>query len=126
MTTVLLSRTCNFYSKLFRIATAQCSTQIEQWKDINGCSNYQVSDLGNVKNKKLNRKFQINIETFKKTNRLVQINLITDNKQQKRHSLSRLILEHFKPQENMNKLYACHLDGNRYNNVLSNLKWNKS
>eukprot|EP01084_Bolivina_argentea_P293016 503900_1 len=124
--TVMLLKRYNFCLTLFCTANAHFSTQIEQWKDINGFSNYQVSDLGNIKNKKLNRKFRINIETFKKRNKAVQITLTTDSKQTKTLYLNRLILQHFKPQENMNKMYACHLDGNSYNNVLSNLEWNKS
>eukprot|EP01084_Bolivina_argentea_P258914 436684_1 len=126
MTTILLTRRCNLYPKLFRTTSTHFSTKTEQWKGINGCSNYQVSDQGNVINKKLNRKFWTNIERFKKMNRSVQIILITDDKRTKPWYLNRLILEHFKPQENMDKMYACHLDGNSYNNVLSNLEWNKS
>eukprot|EP01084_Bolivina_argentea_P258913 436683_1 len=126
MTTILLTRRCNLYPKLFRTTSTHFSTKTEQWKGINGCSNYQVSDQGNVINKKLNRKFWTNIERFKKMNRSVQIILITDDKRTKPWYLNRLILEHFKPQENMDKMYACHLDGNSYNNVLSNLEWTKS
>eukprot|EP01084_Bolivina_argentea_P253015 424895_1 len=128
MATVLLNRRFNFYSRLFHTAcaTTHFSTEIEQWKDINGCSNYQVSDLGNVKNKKFNRKFRINVERFKKMKIPVQIQLRTDDTRNKMWYLNRLILEHFNSHENMNKMYACHLDGNSFNNVLSNLEWNKS
>lgn len=46
----------------------------------------------------------------------------TDGKRH-RYSVHRLILENFKPVENMQKLQVNHIDGNKLNNRLDNLEW---
>ena len=76
----------------------------EQWRDIGGCSNYQVSNLGNVINKKLNRQFKINVNRFKGRNRNVQVTLYDSNRNQIKRELGRLVLEHFKPPHDANEL----------------------
>ena len=46
----------------------------------------------------------------------------TDGKRH-RYSVHRLILENFKPVEDMQKLQVNHIDGNKLNNRLDNLEW---
>ena len=48
--------------------------------------------------------------------------MVTDDGKNKRISVSRLILSAFKPESNQT-LVASHIDGDKYNNLLSNLKW---
>lgn len=39
------------------------------------------------------------------------------------HLVHRLVLQHFKPCENMDKLQVNHIDGNKDNNCINNLEW---
>eukprot|EP01083_Nonionella_stella_P101501 287786_1 len=91
---------------------------LERWKVIDGSSNYQVSSLGNVKNTKRNKLLKIDIRRF-----LVIVYLTYDGKQRMRYAVGRLVLDTFEPRDTADKLFAIHIDGNKYNNALSNLKW---
>eukprot|EP01084_Bolivina_argentea_P022507 41826_1 len=51
--------------------------------------------------------------------------IIKKKKKKKNQYLNRLVLKHFNPQQNMDEMYALHLDGNRYNNTLGNLVWSE-
>lgn len=46
-----------------------------------------------------------------------------DNGVQKMHLVHRLVLQHFKPCENIDKLQVNHIDGNKDNNCVDNLEW---
>lgn len=45
------------------------------------------------------------------------------NGKQHAYSVHRLVLENFRPVENMENLQVNHIDGNKSNNSLSNLEW---
>lgn len=95
------------------------STQ-EEWalmKPIN-LSNYQISTLGRI--------FNIQTERFVsgtiRRDGYVDISLIDDTHINKKHKLHRLVAQIFLPNPE-NKLTVDHIDRDRTNNKLSNLRW---
>ena len=109
-----LNRTCR------ALSYRSFSTHLERWKDINGLTKYQVSSFGNVKSKKRNKVLRIDAERI---NGSATIRLISDSGALKWRTVSRLVLEAFLPTTNSESLFAIHIDGDRYNNKLDNLKW---
>ena len=105
----------------------------EIWKDIHGFEGfYQVSDIGRVRS--VDR-----VVTFKdgsmrkykgkvlkphvdKTIGYERLSLCNNDGCNSK-SVHRLVLETFKPYENMNNLDVNHIDGNKLNNHLTNLEW---
>ena len=89
----------------------------EQYKIINGFSNYEISNFGNVRNIKTGLILkQSNIKGYKK------INLVNDNGEGITHRVHRLIAEYFIPNPN-NKPIIDHIDNNKSNNNVNNLRW---
>ena len=88
---------------------------LEEWKDIE-YSNYTVSNLGNIKNKKTNKY----IRPFKNNSGLYV--LLTINNIRKTVSVHRLVAKTFIPNPE-NKPQVNHIDGNRWNNNIENLEW---
>lgn len=84
----------------------------EIWLKIIGYDNYSISNFGNVRNDKTSRILK-NCEV----NGYLHINLC--NKQFRIH---RLVALTFIPNIN-NKEYIDHIDGNKKNNHISNLRW---
>ena len=95
----------------------------EEWRDIIGYPNYQVSNMGNVHNTKLKRNMRLDPAPFKRMNKPIQVVLSQKYKIVKRMHLSRLVLMHFNPDPDMHEKYAVHIDRDKYNNKLSNLEW---
>eukprot|EP01083_Nonionella_stella_P229556 812391_1 len=89
---------------------------------MDGCSNYQVSSLGNVKNIKLNKLLKIDIARFQILNNVPRIYVTSDDRR-RGYGLARLVLGMFEPRDTTDKLFAIHIDGNKYNNDLANLIW---
>jgi hypothetical protein len=88
----------------------------EIWKDIKNYEGlYQVSNLGNIKNiltKQILGKFgKRYYETY-----------LYKNGKRKCFKIHRLVAQAFIPNLN-NKSEVNHIDGNRYNNTVSNLEW---
>eukprot|EP01084_Bolivina_argentea_P276833 472451_1 len=98
--------------------------QAEQWRDISNFSKYLVSSSGKVKTRKSGLLLSININRCQKTNKPVQLQLTRDDGKRVNWSLSRLVLNAFKPIENSNEMFATHMNGNIYDNNLGNLTWN--
>lgn len=91
---------------------------MENWKTINNFENYEVSDLGRVRNKKTGKVLKPKISN----SGYEYISLYKKGKETKKY-IHRLMLENFKPCDNMNNLVVNHKDENKQNNIISNLEW---
>ena len=89
---------------------------MEIWKDISEF-NYQVSDMGNVKNKKSGRILKMSID--KNGYKIFTLGL---NGKQFNKKLHRVVAEMFIPNIE-NKPQVNHIDGDKSNNVVYNLEW---
>lgn len=89
----------------------------EIWKDIDNFTNYKISNLGNIYNKKLKR----NMKTFISQNGYITTNIKIKNHQYhlKNH---KIVAQMFINNPNN---YPCvnHIDGNKLNNKFDNLEW---
>lgn len=95
---------------------------MEVWKDIKGFENYQISSIGRVKSKpKHYMPEKILTGTIDK-NGYIFVGLRKDNKPYVR-AVHRLVLENFKPIDNMNILQVDHINRDRQDNRLINLRW---
>jgi len=90
---------------------------MEEWKPIEDYDNYEISNLGNVRNKKRNKLLTpiINNKNY------YQLNLCKNNKR-KNFQLHRLIAIAFIPNPN-NLPITDHIDKNSLNNSIDNLRW---
>jgi len=93
----------------------------EIWKTIKYAPNYEISNLGNIKNKKTNRLLTINYERLKKDNKRARPGL-SHNGKIKGYYLHRIVAEHFLDNPD-NLPEVNHIDGDFYNNNLDNLEW---
>ena len=92
-------------------------TETEIWKTIDGYETYSVSTFGNVRNDVTERIKKPNINTVG----YLDFDLYKNNKR-KHHSLHRLIAIAFIPNSD-NKNDVDHIDNNRLNNSIENLRW---
>lgn len=93
----------------------------EEWKQVSYAPNYEISTLGNVKNKTTNKILYLNYERVKKTNTRMRVGL-SQNGKIKGYYLHRIVAQHFI--ENPDELPEVnHIDGDCYNNKASNLEW---
>lgn len=90
--------------------------ETETWKDIVGFTNYQVSDLGRVRNKTTGRI----LRTYS-GDRYLSVMLGNKNRS-KRRSVHRLVAEAFMGEHDDNA-QVNHINGNRHDNRLVNLEW---
>ena len=89
----------------------------EQYKIINGFSNYEISNFGNVRNIKTGKilKQCFNNSGYKMVN-------IMDEGKQSAKQIHRLIAMMFIPNPN-NKTTIDHIDNDKANNNINNLRW---
>ena len=90
---------------------------IEIWMTIKDFPRYEVSDKGEVRNKKTGRILK------QSYNRGYAILQLTDGIQPKMKRVHRLVLEAFCPIENSENYEVNHKDCNTKNNNLNNLEW---
>lgn len=89
------------------------------WKEIQQASNYEISDLGEVRNK--TTKYVLKGRKSKSGYLQVSIKFDNDNKFKNQY-IHRLVAENFL--ENNNELNIVnHKDGNKLNNNVENLEW---
>lgn len=84
--------------------------------------NYYITDDGKVWSERTQKYLSFQ---YDKTGYVKVQMRSTDNKSH-RYSIHRLVLENFKPVENMENLQVNHIDGNKKNNNLTNLEWTTS
>ena len=90
---------------------------MEIWKDINGFEGkYQVSTWGRIRNAKGKV-----LKPYKNHKGYLKVALCKDGENYKRR-VNRLVAESFIPNPD-NKPQVDHLDGNKENNSISNLRW---
>lgn len=75
---------------------------------------FEVSNFGRVRNKK---------DLSLRKGSLTDKGYLTVSMNDKKYSLHRVVLASFNPVENIKELTVDHIDGNRSNNFLSNLRW---
>lgn len=89
----------------------------EIWKDIEGFENYQVSSLGNVRNKTTQR-----ILKYSDSGNGYQKVYLSKDGIKYSKKIHRLVAEAFIPNP-QNKSDVDHINTNRYDNNISNLRW---
>lgn len=90
---------------------------IEEFRDIEGFPNYQVSNIGNVKNIKKN---EYKLPGYDDHGYL-KVDLYNNAKRSSK-KVHRLVAQAFIPNEE-NKPEVNHIDGNKTNNKVTNLEW---
>lgn len=95
---------------------------IEIWKPVPFNTLYEVSSLGNFRNAKTKRQKIFNIEALKSTQSRIRVSIKNPIKKGTAFYLHRVIAMTFIPNpQNLNEVN--HIDGNPYNNCVSNLEW---
>ena len=95
----------------------------EIWKAVEGFSDYEVSNLGNVRSFKLKKNGSLlKPRIFNKSYQHLGVKLMNDNHEECYVLVHRLVAVAFVPKrEGMN--VVNHIDGNKLNNVATNLEW---
>lgn len=88
------------------------------WKKIKRNENYSINELGEVRNDLTGK---IKKPTINKSNGYLCVDLYMNNKRTK-ECIHRLVAEAFIPNIE-NKLTVDHIDGDRTNNSIENLRW---
>lgn len=91
--------------------------EFEEWVDISGCSNYQVSREGHIRQR---HKEKYIVPWL--CNGYAKVTLTDDNKKTREQRVHRVVANHFL-QNVPGKDQVNHKDGNQLNNHASNLEW---
>ena len=84
--------------------------------------NYYITDDGKVWSERAQKYLSFQYDK----NGYVKVQMRSTDNKSHRYSIHRLVLENFKPVENMENLQVNHIDGNKKNNNLTNLEWTTS
>lgn len=84
--------------------------------------NYYITDDGKVWSERTQKYLSFQYDK----NGYVKVQMRSIDNKSHRYSIHRLVLENFKPVENMENLQVNHIDGNKKNNNLTNLEWTTS
>ncbi len=97
----------------------------EEWRDIEGYDDYQVSNLGQVKSYKQGRKGKIMTLSENYMNKDLGLGVsLRKDKKSDWHRVSYLVLSTFVGKPKDDKFYVpLHIDGDESNNRLDNLMW---
>lgn len=90
----------------------------EQWKQITNYDNYEVSDLGRVRNATTKKVLQ----PARQNSGYTIVSLRKDGKT-KTHAIHRLVMEAFRPIDKSWTYDVHHKDWDKTNNILENLEW---
>lgn len=97
---------------------------METWKKIKDANiNYEVSNLGKVRNVKSNRVLKLKKIIIRGGKYTIVCCNLRKGKKAITKTVSRLVLMAFSPIENPENYHADHIDHNPTNNNLSNLRW---
>ncbi len=122
-------------TKPFEISFTQEELSLEQWKTIENYPYYEISSLGRVrsymprggKHKPTTKTIQPKIKQLSKAKTYLFASFSDrPGGNNKRLNIHRLVLENFQPLSDYSGVEARHIDGNSYNNCLSNLAWGTS
>lgn len=92
---------------------------MEIWKSIQEATNYEVSNLGNIKNSKTD----YILKGRKSQSGYLQVSItMKDTLKAKNQYIHRLVAQYFIPNLE-NKREVNHKDGNKLNNCVTNLEW---
>ena len=94
----------------------------EEWKEIPFNKNYEVSNIGNIRNSKTKIQRKFDIEKLKQTKTRIRVTIIENDNTKKGYYLHRLIAVTFIQNPN-NLPEVNHKDSNPYNNNIANLEW---
>lgn len=84
--------------------------------------NYYITDDGKVWSERTQKYLSFQYDK----NGYVKVQMRSTDNKSHRYSVHRLVLENFKPVENMENLQVNHIDGDKKNNNLTNLEWTTS
>lgn len=100
-----------------KLPQIKASLEGKIWKDINGCSTHQVSNMGRIYVKSTNQIFYGHIYQ-----RYRYISINDDSGKKHHYAVHRLVAQAFMPNLD-NKLEVDHIDSDPYNNKATNLRW---
>ena len=98
--------------------SSQVLEVLKMWKDIEFNTNYEVSDTGIVR-----RKNNKNVLKGCITSGYRSVKLTFENSRQQRFYVHRLVAMHFIPNNDKNKTFVNHKNGNKLDTRVENLEW---
>ena len=97
----------------------------EIWKhlEIEGLEKYEISNLGRIRNGNTKKILKPQKNLYDYMSIVLYKNIKYNKAKPCNLRIHRLVLQTFKPVNNMDSLEVNHIDHNRSNNILNNLEW---